>query len=95
MHNLLSPGRKLIGPMHTEEITPARFASAVAAVDATLGTLSGQADRAELLATLTRTIEVWVLENPDSSAQPSEPEVLQSLSAATRSYWRATIQGGR
>lgn len=85
--------------MHADEITPERFASAVDAITATLGT---QADRAELLASLTRAFEVWAIENETSPTQqaentPSEREVFQSLASATRSYWlnMMAADGGR
>jgi hypothetical protein len=39
--------------MHPDEITPERFAPAVAAITTALDTLDTQAERAELLATLT------------------------------------------
>lgn len=88
--------------MHPDEITPERFASVVDAITAALDTLGTQADRAELLASITRAFEVWAIENETSPPQqaentPSEREVFQSLASATRSYWldMMAADGGR
>ncbi|HPU04164.1 MAG TPA: hypothetical protein PLY47_09780 [Rhodoglobus sp.] len=77
--------------MHPDEITPERFAPAVAAITTALDTLDTQAERAELLATLTRTFEVWVAENETSTP---EHEVVASLASATRSYWLDSMSAG-
>jgi hypothetical protein len=79
--------------MNEDEIVPTRFAPVVDALNETLSGLSGRADRAELLAVLMRSFELWVTANvaeepsAPSSRMATEHETVETLAQAMRNYW--------
>lgn len=79
--------------MNDDEIVPTRFAPLVDALNETLSGIDGRTDRAELLAVLMRSFELWVTANvaeepsAPSSRMATEHETLETLAQAARDYW--------